>query len=126
VSALAPGPRDEDSVAALVHRARADVERIARAEIGIVTRRASAVAEAVRRRGGRLAIVFVAALAGAGAIVASAVIELARRLPTSLATFAVGAVVFVVAVLVARAEIVRLAEDVDAAVAARTERGHDE
>ena len=105
VSALrVPQPSEQESVGALVTRLTTDVTRILRAELALVQVRFAAIGRAVRVSAVRLAVGAAFGLVGVGALAAGLVLLLATRMPPWSAAFAVGAVLLLVAGVLATLE----------------------
>lgn len=105
MSALrAPQPSEQESVGALVTRLTTDVTRIVRVELALLQVRLTTMGRVARASGVRLAVGAALGLAGVGALVAGLVLLLATRMPPWSAAFAVGAVLLLIAGVLATLE----------------------
>src|SRR5438445_7977448 len=90
-------PSEQESLADLVQRLRADITRIFETELRLFRVRLQSGLDAVRAAGIGLVAGVVLALEGVGAVVAGIVLVLATVIPAWIAAFAVGGALLAIA-----------------------------
>jgi len=98
-------PSEQESLADLVQRLRADITRIFETELRLFRVRLQSGLDAVRAAGIGLVAGVVLALEGVGAVVAGIVLVLATVIPAWIAAFAVGGALLAIAGIVIAAEV---------------------